>query len=335
MSADGGRIARAARAWARWEAFWDERESPLSVALVRIGLGGCLVYDFLHIWALDLVVPLYGVAAIGGMSDALLREDTPLWYRIFPGTLWAAQLHHGAMVAGSLGLLFGAFQRLSIAVLLFTSVQFVEVIPYSDRGIDTLIRLVLCILWFSPASRTLAVDAWIRTGSFLGDGRPEPAWARRLLIGQIVLMYFGAGTQKVGWTWWPMGHMAALYFALQDPAVAAWDFSFVRRQPWFFLTQIGATLTMVKQLTYPVVLLFFWWQRHPGSGGRLGALAVRWRLEWLWIAVGFVFHLILGFTMNLGIFPWAMLALYPVWVPPETWRALLGAVGIRWPSPGT
>ena len=146
--------------------------------------------------------------------------------------------------------------------------QFASVIPYSDRGIDTLLRLVLVLLLFSPAGRTLSVDAWRRTGSVWGDGRDEPAWARRFVIGQIVLMYFGAGTQKVGLTWWPMGHYAALYFALQDPAVAAWDFSFVRRQPWFFLTQVGSLVTMVKQWTYPTVLLLFHWRRNPGTGGR-------------------------------------------------------------------
>jgi vitamin K-dependent gamma-carboxylase len=323
--------ARLRRWWSTWEDFCDERESPVAIALVRILLGICLVYDFAHIWFLDLVVPLFSVAAVGGVSDALIRESTPLWYRVFPGTLWAAQLHHAALLLSSLGLLTGTFQRVSVGVLLFASVQFVEVVPYSDRGIDTLLRLVLCILWFSPASRTLSVDAWVRTGSLLGDGRPEPAWAKRLIIGQIVLMYFGAGTQKVGITWWPMGHMGALYFALQDPAVAAWDFSFIRQQPYFFLAQVGATVTMLKQYTYPTVLLLFWWKRNPGRGGRIAELALRWHLEWLWITVGFVFHVILGFTMNLGIFPWAMLALYPVWVGADTWHALLGRLGIRMP----
>jgi vitamin K-dependent gamma-carboxylase len=321
-------------AWVGWEAYWDERELPTAMALVRILLGVCLVYDFVHIWALDLVTPLYGVAAVGGMSDALLRDDVAWWYRVFPGTLWAARLHHAVMLLASLGILSGAFLRLSVVALLVSWAQFVSVLPYSDRGIDTLVRLVLCILLFSPASRTLSFDAWVRTGSFLGDGRPEPAWARRLLIGQIVLMYFGAGTQKVGLTWWPMGHWAALYFALQDPAVAAWDFSYLRQQPFFFLTQVGTVVTMVKQWTYPVVLLMFWWKRNPGRGGRVAAFATRWNVEWLWIGLGFVFHVILGFTMNLGIFPWAMLALYPVWVPPEQWDQLLRRVGLA-PTPAS
>jgi vitamin K-dependent gamma-carboxylase len=319
------------RAWEQWESFWDEREAPVAIAVVRILLGICLCYDFGLIWVLDLVTPLFGVASVGGMSDAVIREDVALWYRIFPATLWAARLHHATLFVSSLGILTGVYLRGSILLLLFSWAQFVSVLPYSDRGIDTLLRLVLCILLFSPASRMFSIDSWIRTGSFVGDGAPEPAWTKRLVIGQIVLMYFGAATQKVGVTWWPMGHYAALYFALQDPAVAAYDFSYLRNQPFFFFTQVGAFVTMLKQYTYPVVLLLFWWKRNPGRGGRIAAFATRWQIEWVWIGVGFVFHVILGLTMNLGIFPWAMLALYPVWVPVEGWRRALCYVGVALP----
>jgi vitamin K-dependent gamma-carboxylase len=324
-------LTRLRAAWEQWETFWDEREAPIAIALVRLLLGACLTYDFLHIWLLDLVQPLFGVAAVGGVSDALIRNDTPLWYQVFPGTYWAAQLHHAALLLSAVGIFSGTFFRTSVLVHLFASVQFVAVTPYSDRGIDTLLRLILCILLFSPANRMFAIDAWARTGSVWGDGRPEPAWAKRLVLGQIVLMYFGAGTQKMGLTWWPMGHMGALYFALQDPAVAAWDFSFIRNQPYFFFAQVGATVTMFKQWTYPTVLLLLWWKRNPGRGGRVAELALRYHVEWLWIGVGFVFHVILGLTMNLGIFPWAMLALYPVFVGADTWRAVFARLGLRLP----
>jgi hypothetical protein len=48
---------------------------------------------------------------------------------------------------------------------------------------------------------------------------------------------------------------------------------------------------------------------------------VRRHLEWVWITVGMLFHGALAATMNLGIFPWAMLALYPIWVDPEAFLA--------------
>jgi hypothetical protein len=306
-----------ARAWDRWESFWDEREDPTPLAWVRILLGLVLLYDFLHLWRLGLVIPLFGVAAVGGFSDALMRDHTPWIYLILPGTEWAARLHHAILVLSAAALTAGFYTRTSAAILVLAWAQFAAVEPYSDRGIDTLARLALCILAVSGAGATLSLDALVRTGSFRGDGTPILSAPRRLVILQLVVMYFGAGMQKVGVTWWPMGHFGALYFALQDPAVAAFDFSYLRRQPFFFFTQVGTATTMLYQLSYPIVLLLLWWRRHPERGGRIADFARRYHLEWIWIVTGGIFHLSLAMTMNLGIFPWAMLALYPAWIRPR------------------
>lgn len=317
------------RAWRDWEAFWDEREHPISMALVRILLGLCWVYDFLNIWRLDLVLPLFGVGEVGGFSDALMREaGPPLFYRIFPGTEASAMGLHAVMTLAAISITVGFFTRTSCLVLLVTWAQFVEILPYADRGIDTLSRLALLVLMCSGAGTTLSVDALAKTGRITGDGIPIFAYARRLLILQLVVMYTGAAVQKVGITWWPMGYCAALYYSLQDPAVAAWDFSYLRHQPFFFLTQIGTFGTILYQGTYPAVLLLLWWRRHPTRGGRIARFANRWRLEWIWIAVGGFFHVALGITMNLGIFPWAMLAMYPIWLTPDEWLATFRKLGI-------
>jgi len=321
-------VSRLSACWGRFVDFWDEREHPRALALVRILFGACLVYDFTHILWLDLVVPLFGVADAGGMSDALMREKTPLYYQIMPGTVASAYALHAAMLAASIGLMIGMFTRTSALVVLLAWAQFSSVLPYSDRGIDALARLVLVILVFAPSGRWLAADAWWRTGSVWGTGEAELAWARRLLIAQLVLMYFSAGVLKVGITWWPMGHFAALYFALQDPAVAAYDFGFIRRQPFFLLVQLGVVVTMLYQWTYPLVLLLMWWRRNPGRGGRVAAFANRYRLEFLWIGTGLLFHLILALAMNLGIFPWAMLALYPVWLHPDELHVIGRRLGL-------
>lgn len=311
------------RAWEDWVAFWDEREHPVSLGLVRFFLGLCWFYDCFHIWRIGLVIPLFGVGQIGGFSDALMKEDTPLFYVLFPGNELAARGLHAAMTLSALGVMLGFFTRTSALALLLSWASFVEVLPYADRGIDTLSRLALCVLVFSESGRFASIDALARTGSFWGDGKPILSWARRLLVLQVVLMYFGAGSSKVGMSWWPMGHFSALYFALQDPAVAAWNFDYLIRQPFFFFTQVGTATTMIYQLSYPVVLLLMYWRRNPPTGRfrRVAELAHRYRLEWLWIGIGGIFHLSLAMTMNLGIFPWAMLALYPIWILPDEFLA--------------
>lgn len=311
------------RAWEDWVAFWDEREHPVSLGLVRLFLGLCWFYDCLHIWRIGLVIPLFGVGEIGGFSDALMKENTPWFYLLFPGTEMTARGLHAAMTLAALGVMCGFFTRISAFVMLVTWAAFVEVIPYADRGIDTLSRLALIVLIFSQAGQFASFDALIRTGSVWGDGKPILAYSRRLLVLQVVLMYFAAGASKVGITWWPMGHFAALYFALQDPAVAAWDFSYLRNQPFFFFTQVGTATTMIYQISYPTVLLLMYWRRNPPTGRLAGVarLAAKYRIEWVWIGIGGIFHLSLAMTMNLGIFPWAMLALYPIWITPDEFLA--------------
>lgn len=311
------------RTWSRWVDFWDEREQPYAIALVRILLGLCLVYDFGYIASLGLVEPLFGVAEVGGLSDGAMRDKTPLFYDILPATTGSAWLLWGTLFTASVTFTLGLFTRTSALVLVVAWVQFAAIMSYSDRGIDTLCRLVLAMMVFSPAGAWASLDAWRRTGSVWGNGEPEPAWARKLLIGQLVLMYFSAGMLKTGYSWWPWGGSTALYFALQDPAVGAYDFTWLRDAPVsFFLVQLGAFATLVYQWTYPVVLLLMWWRRNPGRGGAVAAFANRWRLEFLWVGTGALFHLILALVMNLGIFPWAMLALYPVWLHPREWKQL-------------
>ncbi|MBX2802990.1 MAG: HTTM domain-containing protein [Myxococcales bacterium] len=322
--------ARLQRWWHAWVDFWDEHEHPRSIALVRIALGLCVLYDFLEIWRLGLVVPLFGVTEVGGLSDALLREGTPLYYALVPATVGSAQILHACIVVAAISFTLGFFTRTSALVLVVAWSQFASILPYSDRGIDSLCRLVLTVFAFARAGGWLSVDAWIRTGTVWGDGQLVAAWPRRLLIGQLVLMYFSAGILKTGITWWPMGDFAALYYALQDPAVAAYDFSFARHQPYYFVTQLGTATTMLYQLTYPLVFLLMWWRRHPERAGRWGQWANRYRLEFLWIGTGATFHVVLAGVMNLGIFPWAMLALYPSWLHPDEWVQLHARLRRRW-----
>jgi len=304
------------RAWNAWTAFWAEREHPRSLALVRILLGSVIVYDFVQIWMLDLVTLLFAPEAEGGLTGMLRRPDHPWFYQLFPPTAASAKLHHAIITVSAFAFTIGAFTRTSALILLLTWAQHAQLVPVADRGIDTLCRDVLWIFVFAEAGATWSVDAVRRTGTWFGDGAPVGAWARRLVVLQLVAMYFLAGVQKGGIHWYPMGYFASLYFILQDPAIARYDFSFLARQPFFLLTQVGTAVTIVFQDTYPLVLLWAHYRNTPERPGRLRAFANRWRLEWWWIGTGALFHVLLALTTELGIFPWAMLALYPAWLRP-------------------
>ncbi len=315
--------------WQRWAGFWAEREHPRVLATIRICLGLVLLYDFMQVWWLDLVVPLFGVQEIGGLSDAMARKHPPMVYRWLPGTEGVARSLHATITLAALTFTLGAFTRTSALVLLLAWAQWSMVLPASDRGIDTLCRDVLCILIFSGAGQCWSVDAVRANGRTDDSTWTVPAWPRRLIIVQCVAMYFLAGVQKTGLTWYPMGHSAALYFILQDPAIARFDFTWLARQPWFFLTQVGTVVTIVFQDTYPLVFLWIWFKRTAERGGRLRHFSNRWHLEWWWIGTGALFHIMLAIGLELGIFPFAMLALYPAWLSPDEMKRLMVSLRLR------
>jgi hypothetical protein len=76
---------------------------------------------------------------------------------------------------------------------------------------------------------------------------------------------------------------------------------------------------MIWQWSYPVVLLHY--LPPPSAPGRFRQTFARYRLHWVWILVGALFHLLIGATMELGIFPAGMLAVYPAFLrPDELWE---------------
>ncbi len=319
--------------WSTWVAFWGEQEHPRSLGMVRILLGLVWLYDLLHVWQIDLVLPLFGVHPAGGLADAVYRENPPLIYDIFPGTAAVAYGHHGIMVCAAIALTLGLFTRTSALILVVAWSQWAWVLPYTDRGIDMLSRIVLIGMVFAPAGHWGSLDARWRTGSVWGLSTDRiGAWARRLLLLQLVWMYFSAGILKTGLSWWPMGGCLALYYALQDPAVAAFDFTWARHSPWLQVTQIGTLGTLIEQWTYPVVLWLLWLRRTADRGGRLREVLNRHHYEWLWLGAGLLFHGGLAVVMNLGIFPWAMLSMYPAFFHPDdvdrVWKRC-----VRWIRP--
>jgi hypothetical protein len=74
---------------------------------------------------------------------------------------------------------------------------------------------------------------------------------------------------------------------------------------------------MAFELGAPLMLLLTYYAATAGRPGRLRRWCNRLRLRWIWIALGVSFHLGIALTMRLGIFPAAMLALYPVLLFPE------------------
>lgn len=311
-----------------WVGLWNREESPIHLALIRVLVSLLLLWDLLEAAWLGVVRVLWSPPEAGGLPAELLqRKVVPEVYRLFPpDASTATWLHVSACVAFALfGL--GVWTRISGVVALLLYAQLAQILPLGDRGIDLMLRDILCILIFSESGRALSVDAWRETGRWMGDGAPSPAWPRHLMILQLVVMYFMAGVQKTAITWTPLGQYQALYIVLQDPHIARFDFSWLDR--FWPLASLATMATHVFEWTAPSVLLALHYRDTRDRPGRLRAFFNRYRVMHLWICVGVLLHIGIALTMNIGIFPWAMLALYPAFFHPDESRAALAWLGAR------
>lgn len=308
------------RAWKTWVAMWDLKEHPRSLAAIRVVLGLVLLWDLLQILRLGLVVPLMGLETYGGFSPTLRTAFPAPLATVLPETPASAWLLWGGLTACAALFTAGLGTRAALVGFVLLSAQWELQLPGASRAIESAIRIVCLVLAFSDSHRTASVDAWLRTGSWWGDGEPVGAWPRHLIVLQLVLMYWLAGLQKFGLAWSPAENFSALYLILQDPTLANADYRWLAEPPWYPLTQIGTAGTMVWEWSAPLLLLAYWYRFTADRPGRVRAIVNRWQLHLVWAAIGVLFHVGIAATLELGIFPSAMLAFYFAFVHPDQLR---------------
>jgi len=313
----GERVGR----WARFVELMDEQEHATSLALVRILVACVLMADWIHVGGLGLVQTLWGPSFEGGFGDADTWESAPTiiaWLGAGSTTTWIVYV---TALVSTLTFGLGLLTRVSGLFLLFASTQFAQILGQSDRGIDIAIRIVLVLLICSQSGATLSVDCRRKHGAWTSDTLIS-AWPRYLIIVQLCWMYFGAGIHKTQAAWWPSGDWSALYIILQDPHFAREDFGWVAHV--YPVTQFGTFATIVFELLAPVFGLALWYRRTAERPGWARAFFNRMRFVEAWLITAIGFHVALMLSLQLGIFPYGMLAFYPAFANPahlEAWLA--------------
>jgi hypothetical protein len=309
--ARSSRALRAGRAWRAWVALWDHREPPAALAAVRIGIAIVLLYDYAVVWQLGLVEALWS-APPAGFATGGEHGWAAEWLGTGPGSARALWL---ASVIALVAVATGTLTRVACVAALLLSAQLAQRAPDADRGIDALIRIVLGVLALSRSHAAWSVDAWVLRKLGHPVDAHVPAWPRYLLLIQLIWVYFSGGHNKSGIEWWPQGGLTALANALSDPHFARFDPAWI--QPIHPLTRVATAITMGFELSAPLMLVLYYDAATPGRPGRLRRWCQRYRVRWIWIATGLAFHLGIAIALRLGIFPAAMLALYPVLLRPE------------------
>ena len=294
------------RAWEAWVALMDRREPATALALARIGLSMVLLLDYLRHAQLGLIDALYAPPP-DGYATAL--HGWPTWFGLTGPAVWLIATCALALIA------VGAATRGACIVFVLVSAKLAQIAPTSECGLDQLARIVFVILALSKSHARWSVDAWIARRR----GRPMPAevpaWPRYLLLLQIVWVYASGGMNKSSASWGPLGGFSALADALVDPQAARFGPSWVSSV--YPLTQLATLFTMIFELGAPLYLIALYYADTADRPGRVRRLVNRLRLRWIWLALGISFELGIAATLELGVFPFGMIALFPLLLLPR------------------
>ena len=264
------------KAWSRWLSWVGRSTDARVLAMVRIALASVTAGDLLWTWWLGLVPWLYR-GAPEGMAEPSSGLMVPL--ELGPTVFWGAL---AAYVCVALGL----FVRPAILVAVLLEAQLGLMLPAAEQGVDHIVRTAMLILLVSPCDARWAVGPSRRRDEV-------PGWSMDLLVWLVVLVYFGSGLAKPiadASAWLDPSAKPATMRIMADPLSGVVDPEWAWR--WRPLFHVLDWATLLFEIGAPMLL-------------------TRWGRAWA--AMGVVMHLGLFLSMNLGQFPFAMLAFYPLW----------------------
>lgn len=205
------------------------------------------------------------------------------WVSLLP-PFWMYALHW-LMLISSIGILLGAFYRLSAIVffLTFTYIELIDLTYYLNHYY--FVSIVAFILIFVPAGRAFSIDILRKPQQRISH---TPFWVVGIFRLQLGIVYVYAGLAKINETWL----FEALPLKIWLPAADK-----IPVLGWFFKQQITPYLFAWAGMLYDTFIVFFLSNRHT----RLFA----------YLCVLF-FHIVVGILFQIGIFPLVMIAATPI-----------------------
>ncbi|MBS1153806.1 MAG: uncharacterized protein H6Q89_5504, partial [Myxococcaceae bacterium] len=188
--------------WTRWADLLDRREDATPLALARIVASVTVFLHLATMWLSGTAMGVWVAVKHGG-----IRESDLSWLEPFGGAtplnihlLLALGLVSSALMA------VGLFTRVT-AVLTYLSFRVLTGLNcHAGGSSDDLLVNGLFLLMLSGCGGALSLDR---------RGQPPlavPVWPRYVLIGQLVLVYWTTGLQKVSAAWLPGGPLDALWY---------------------------------------------------------------------------------------------------------------------------
>ena len=292
----------------RWR-WWTEPVRAERLAALRIGLGAVLLLDLLLTYLPNLS-DLFGRDSLGSPSIFAFYTRLPHWrWSLLAGVEGPRILQAAAWVwvLAAFCLTIGLFTRTSALAAWVLSTSFAGLNSCIDNAGDEIRGIILFYLMLSPCGAVWSIDRWrqrrasrgaLAPGCLRPSARQTPIfihpWPLRLLMVQMVLMYFSNGMFKLsGDTWWSG---RSLYYVLADLTLARW--SYAQFTIPFWLTKSLTWLVLIWEAGFPVWVALPWTRKAA-------------------FLFGVAFHLGIGLSMELGSFVPYALCLYLPLVPWE------------------
>jgi hypothetical protein len=281
------------RAWRRWAGLLETREAATSLALCRIMTGVTLLHGLLRMTLSGAWRAAWVDAAHGGVLP--LAEPWLPW--LHPGTPDETARVMALTACGALSMTLGLFTRAGILAAWLGARSLSTCIVIAPQTSDFVLFNLLFPLVFSGCGRSLSFDAWL-----FDAPRQVLAWPRYLLIGQMTLMYWAAGVQKISSGWIPGGPLDAVWYIMQWTHWLKRPVDMEALAPWYWITQALTLGTWVLENSAPVLLLAFWYRHTRARPGRLRAAFNRFDARSIYIAFALLMHLGIWATLEVGEF---------------------------------
>ncbi len=254
--------------------------APVSIAplvTLRILFGAMMVISTVRFMALGWVKDHYLDAKI---TFKYYGFD---WVQVLP-EFWMYALHV-LMLAGAVGILLGAFYRLSAWVffLTFTYCELIDLTYYLNHYY--FVSLVAFMLTWVPAGRSFSVDAWRKPSLRLAS---VPRWCIAIFQLQTAIVYTYAGLAKINHDWLIEALPLRIWLPAADKIPIIGPLLDLPWMPWAF-SWVG----MLYDCT--IVGWLLWRPTRP----------------WAFAAV-VVFHVLVGILFQIGVFPLVMIAMVTV-----------------------
>ncbi len=304
-------------AWTRWADLLDRREGAIPLALCRIIAAVTVCLHLVTMWTSGTAMGVWVSVKFGG-----IRESDLDWLEFLGGaTPLNIRLALAFGICSSALMALGAFTRVTTVCTWLSFRLLTGLNNHSGGSSDDLLVNILFLLMFAGCGGALSFDRRNQAPAYV------PVWPRYVLIGQLVLVYWMTGLQKVSAAWLPGGPLDALWYIFQQPSWQRIPMLWLARL--YPLTQLGTLVAWTFEQTAPLLLLAFWYRYTPHRPGRVRALFNRLDFRAVYLAIGVMLHLGIWLTLEVGPFFGGVFALYACCFTAEEYRNFVFRIPAR------